>query len=168
MPSRSARTPPEDAVADAPVPDVEEGGADALALPDLSSLAIAGIGRRQLGMILGAILAVWIIAVFARQVGEASAASTRAEALAEANAGVRVEIAAAERELAFIQRQAYILQAARAYGLGESREIPFALEAGAPPLPADAPGSAAVRLGTPTERVTPFDRWLELLFGPDD
>ena len=168
MPTRSVRRPPEDPNPDAPVPDVEPGGAALPAPPDLSALPIAGIGRRQVGMLIGAILAIWIIAVFARQVGEASAASTRAEAMAAANAELRAEIAAAERELAFIQREAYILQEGRGYGLGRSREIPFALAPGAPPLAPDAPGSAAVRLGAPTERVTPFDRWLELLFGPED
>ena len=45
---------------------------------------------------------------------------------------------AAERELAFIQREAYIVQEGRGYGLGRSREIPFALAPGAPPLAPDA------------------------------
>jgi len=169
MPRRTARPPLDDSAADAPVPaDAEaEVGARPRAEADLSALPIAGLGRRQVGLILGAIIAVWVIALFARQVGEASAATTRAEEMAAANATLLAEIAAAERELAFIQREPYILQQARGYGLGGPREIPFALEPDAPPLAPDAPGSAALRLGAPTERVAPLDRWLELLFGPD-
>jgi hypothetical protein len=50
--------------------------------------------------------------------------------------------------------------------LGTAKEIPFALEAGAPALPADAPGSAAHRLGADAPSGGPLDHWLELLFGP--
>jgi hypothetical protein len=167
MPSRTARPPLEDPAADDSGTDEVEGGVPPRPAPDLSALPIAGIGRRQVGMVLGAIVAIWIIAVFARQVGEASAASTRAQEMAENNAALGAQNAAGERELAFIQRQEYILQRARAHGLGEAREIPFTLAPDAPPLPPDAPGSAAVRLGAPTDRVTPLERWLEVLFGPD-
>lgn len=166
MPSRSSRPSAADpAEADPPVPDGLAGEDPSAAAPDLAALPIAGIGRRQLGMILGSILAVWIIIVFARQVGDASAASTRAEAIATANEALRHDIAAYRRELEFIQRQEYILQQARGYGLGTAQEVPFSLAADAPPLPADAPGSAAVRVGAPTDRPSPLDRWLELLFG---
>ena len=166
MPSRSERPPLEDAAApDSPQPENPDEAVPARPAPDLSSLGIAGIGRRQVGMLIGAVLAVWIVAVFARQVGEASAATTRAEQVAAANQDLRGQIAAYERELALIQRQEYIVQQARGYGLGSPREIPFTLAADAPALPADAPGSASVRVGAPTDRVTPLERWLDLLFG---
>jgi hypothetical protein len=71
-----------------------------------------------------------------------------------------------ERELDVIQDQRYISQAARAFRLGSPNEIPFALQAGAPPLPADAPGSAAVKLGAQTVEMSPLERWLDVLFGP--
>ena len=165
MPRRAAAPPPE-----APeVPDpsaADEDAAVARALPDLRSLPIAGIGRRQLGMLLGAILAIWVIGLFARQVGDASAASTRAETIAAANEELRHEVASYRHELAFIQRQEYVVQQARGFGLGQAREIPFTLAPDAPPLPADAPGSASVRVGAPVERSSPLDSWLELLFGP--
>ena len=166
MPRRVAPPPPDDPAAPGPsVPDAPPGDASA-AVPDLSALPIAGLGRRQLGMILGAVLAVWVIIVFARQVGDASAASARAAVIAEANESLRSDISSYRRELAFIQRQEYILQQARGYGLGKAREIPFSLAPDAPGLPPNAPGSAAVRVGAATERPSPFDRWLELLFGP--
>ncbi len=165
MPRRASSSPPTDSVTEdeaPPTPDAD----GARAVPDLGSLGIAGIGRRQVAMILGALLAIWIIGVFARQVGDASAASTRAETIAAANEELRHDVAARRRELAFIQRQEYFVQQARAYGLGSAREIPFSLAADAPPLPDDAPGSAAVRVGGDRDRVAPLDRWLELLFGP--
>ena len=74
---------------------------------------------------------------------------------------------ALKRELELIQRQAYITQQARAYRLGGGREIAFTLDANAPALPADAPGSASVKLGAaPMDQRTPLESWLELLFGP--
>ena len=171
MPSRSGR-PRKDEPA---TPDPSEAGGDGedrelegpqTAIPDLSALPIAGIGRRQLGLILGAVATIWIVVLFARQIGDASAASTRAEDLAAANDTLRDDIEGYRRELALIQRQEYILIEARGYGLGKGREIPFALAQDAPSLPPDAPGSAAVRVGAAAEQATPFERWMELLFGP--
>jgi hypothetical protein len=172
MPRRPAPPPSEEPDAtDATdgLPGDADGNADEVpprALPDLSSLPIAGLGRRQVAILLGAVLAVWIIAVFARQVGDASAASDRAQVLVSSNEELRRDINAYRRELEFIQRQEYVLQQARGYGLGTAREIPFSMAADAPTLPADAPGSAAVRVGADIAEATPLDRWLELLFGP--
>jgi cell division protein FtsB len=118
-------------------------------------------------MLLGVLLATWIVIVFARQVSEASAATGRAEAMLAANAAKRDEIAGLERELDSIQQPRYVLQQARAYGLGGPREIPFRLGPDAPPLDANAPGSAASRVGA-TLSVSPLERWLTLLFGPGD
>jgi hypothetical protein len=81
------------------------------------------------------------------------------------NAAKRDQIASLERELGSIQERQFVLQQARGYGLGGSKEISFSLAAGAPPLPSDAPGSAGSRVGAPTS-VSPLDRWLTLLFGP--
>jgi len=44
-----------------------------------------------------------------------------------------------------IQQPAFINQQARGYGLGGTHEIPFSLARGAPSLPPDDPGSAALR-----------------------
>ena len=77
-------------------------------------------------------------------------------------------VAALSRELQQIQRERYVDQQARAYGLGKMREIAFSLDPNASPLPADAPGSASVRLGTTWDDGSPLDHWLTLLFGSDD
>ena len=171
MPSRSARPRKVDPAAPDPSDasdddEALEPAAPQATVPDLSALPIAGIGRRQIVLILGAVATVWIVVLFARQIGDASAASTRAEDLVVANETLRDDIEGYRRELALIQRQEYILIQARGYGLGKGREIPFSLAPDAPPLPPDAPGSAAVRVGADVEPVTPFDRWMELLFGP--
>lgn len=133
--------------------------------PDLAALPIVGITRRRMAMLLGVFLAGWIVIVFARQVSEGSAATGRAEAMVATNAARRAQIAGLERELEQIQQPPFVLQQARGYGLGGSHEVPISLAAGAPPLAANAPGSAAVRLGAPTS-ASHLERWLTLLFGP--
>ena len=146
-------------------PDRESGSATA---PDLAALPIVGITRRRVAILACAMLAAWILIAFARQVGEASAATDRFDDIASANAALRIEVGALERELDLIVRQRYVEQQGRAYGLGGPREIAFALENGAPALPADAPGSAALRIGARTDDLAPLERWLTVLFGPSD
>ena len=134
--------------------------------PDLGGLAIAGITRRRVAWILAAIVSIWIVAVFARQVGDAGAAADRADRLRFENSGLVSQVDDLQKELDLVQRQAFVEQQARANGLGGKGERPFALGPDASPLPADAPGSAAVRLGAMPTRTAPIDVWLDLLFGP--
>jgi cell division protein FtsB len=144
-----------DSAADAPV----------LAVPDLSSLPVAGITRRRVAFLIAAICSVWVVIVFAKQVGESAAATAKAEAMRAHNAALAAEVAALEREYELIQSPDYIVQQGRAFRLGNPREIPFtALERR---LPVNAPGSASVRLGAVAEAPpTPLESWLSLLFGP--
>jgi hypothetical protein len=165
MSRRSSLDPFDDA------PDFDPGVPDdrsVRAAPDLAALPVVGITRRRVAILASAMLAAWIVIAFARQVGEVSAASARAEDIASANAALRIEVGALERELDLIARQRYVEQQGRAYGLGGAREIPFALAKDAPPLPDDAPGSAALRVGAQSEHVAPLERWLTVLFGPSD
>jgi hypothetical protein len=168
MVRRPAPTPTDDAPDDVPEtesPDgVRRGPAGG---PDLAALPVVGITRRRMATIIGALLACWIVIVFARQVGDASAATGRAEAMIASNEAQRAEISGLEDELSLIQKQAFVLQQARAHGLGGEHEIAFSLAPGAPALAADAPGSAASRVGAPSS-VSPLERWLTLLFGPSD
>lgn len=149
-------------------PRARAGGPLDQGAPDLAALPIVGITRRRAAILASTMLAAWIVIAFARQVGEVSAASSRAEYIASANASLQIEVASLERELDLIGRQRYVEQQGRAYGLGGSREIPFALAKDAPSLPDDAPGSAALRVGAPTDHVSPLERWLTVLFGPSD
>jgi cell division protein FtsB len=173
-PERPTPAPPADRAeheaSQAPAPPALLGSSPGSAGPlgSLSDLPVAGLTRRRIAILIGALVAAWIIVLFARQVGEASEASSRADAMRVQNERKAAEVTALERELALIQRQAYIEQQAREYRLGAPREIPFILADDAPPLAADAPGTAATRLGAQGARVTPLDAWLDLLFGEAD
>ncbi|MDP9483175.1 MAG: hypothetical protein M3P84_08140 [Chloroflexota bacterium] len=134
--------------------------------PDLAGLTIAGITRRRVAWLLAAVVSVWIVAVFARQVGDAGAAVDRADRLRIENTGLASLVVNLQQELDLVQRQAFVEQQARANGLGGEGEHPFVLGPAALPLAADAPGSAAVRLGAAPTRSAPLDVWLDLLFGP--
>ena len=161
-PPRPSKAPdddlgPTDAVDDAP---------DPTEAADLSALSIAGIGRRQVGWIAAGLISAWIVVIFARQVGDASAAAARATQLAADNAALAAEVQALEHEVAFIVRPEYVNQQARAYRFGGAREIPFTLDASVPAPVDGAPGSASARLGARDDRQTPLESWLSLLFGP--
>ncbi len=165
MVRRPSPTPTEDASDDtASTPSLGDR-VRALGEPDLATLPIVGLTRRRMAILLGVALAAWVVIVFARQVTDAAASTSKAEAMVAANDARRAEVAGLERELELIQQPAFVNQQARAYGLGGTHEIPFSLAAGAPPLPADAPGSAASRVGAPIS-ISPLERWLTLLFGP--
>ncbi len=156
-----------DPAAAAPVSAVSPTPAAAAALGSLADLPVAGLTRRRIALVLAALIVAWVLVLFARQVSEASAASSRADELRQSNVELASDVDALKRELELIQRQAYITQQARAYRLGGGREIAFTLDANAPALPADASGSASVKLGAaPMDQRTPLESWLELLFGP--
>ena len=134
--------------------------------PDLSGLPLAGITRRRVAWVLAGVVSIWIVMIFVRQVTDANAATGRADQLRTTNGVLASHVDALQRELNLIQRQTFIEQQARAYGLGGPRERPFELAPGASPLPVDAPGSASVALGADSGHQAPLDVWLELLFGP--
>ena len=154
-----------DAELDEPPDDAPAGRLQGGAV-DLAALPIIGLTRRRIALLVGAFLAAWIVVAFARQVADASEAATRAQDIAIGNATLRLEVAAMERELEAIGRQRFVEQQARGYGVGTSREIPFALAPDAPALADDAPGSAAVRVGAEIDRISPLERWLTVMFGP--
>src|SRR5207249_7329724 len=111
-----------------PASDVEleasleaEGAHPAFAL---DGLAIAGITRRRAGWIAAAAFTMWIVLVFARQVGDASAKSSQVDQRRAENTGLQTDIAALQQELVLIQKQAYISQQAHAYRLGDERDRP--------------------------------------------
>jgi hypothetical protein len=134
--------------------------------PSLTGVGIAGLNRRRVAWILGLAVTAWIVVVFARQVSEASAKAAEADVAREANAEMATTVASLQRELALVQRQEFIQQRAHGLGLGDEKDHPFALAANAPALSANAPGSAAVRLGARPQQESPLDSWLSLLFGP--
>ena len=133
--------------------------------PSLAGLGIAGLSRRRIAWAALAVIAVWIVVGFA---GQAAEAARSADQLSEQKAAYEETVAATaalRQELALVTQERWILQQARAYQLGTRRERPFALAPDAPPLPADAPGSAARRIGATPEQMTPLEAWLDVLFG---
>jgi hypothetical protein len=132
----------------------------------LRALPIAGVSRRRMTWVLGVVISLWIVAVFARQVGEASAASARADQVRADNAVLAATVTALQHERDVVQERSFVEFQARAFGLGNARDQPFTLAPDAPPLPANAPGSAALQLVPTPAPQTPLDSWLALLFGP--
>jgi cell division protein FtsB len=133
---------------------------------DLAGLSIAGITRRHVAWVAAALLATWIVIVFARQVGDATAASNQAAQLALDNAALAAEVDQLQNEVDLIVRPSYVALQARAHQLGRPHEIPFTLSPSVGAPVDGAPGSASVRLGSAVERRTPLESWLSLLFGP--
>jgi len=162
---------PEDSAATPPPSEDEllpgEDGSVAIP-PALLGLSVAGLTKRRVAWIVAALVSAWIVIVFGRQVGEASAASSRADALAAENESVAGDVAALRLELDLVGRSEYVDLAARAERLGTDRERSFTLAPDAPPLSDDAPGSAAEALGASRLHRPPIDVWLSLLFGPAD
>jgi cell division protein FtsB len=133
---------------------------------DLTGLTIAGITRRRVGWVAAGLVSVWIVIVFARQVGDATAAANQAAQLAEDNAALAAEVQSLQGEVDLIVRPEYVSIAARANGFGQPHEIPFTLSPSVAAPVDGAPGSASVRLGAHADRQTPLESWLSLLFGP--
>ena len=123
------------------------------------------LSRRRVVTAAGVLVATLLAISFLRQVGEATAASNRAAELRAANAALEAEVAQLQQDLTHVQDPRFIQIEGRAFGLGGRGEVPFALAAGAPLLEADAPGSAAVRLGADPLDRSPLDVWLDVLFG---
>lgn len=162
-PQAPESSPDTEPAAPSGAPAPVRGGAAGVSLAELP---VAGLTRRRVALLLGAVVAAWVILLFAHQVGQASEASARADAMRTSNTALQSDVAGLQSELELIQRQAYIEQQARAYRLGNAHEIPFALADNAPSLGPDAPGSAGVRLGAVTEQPSPLQQWIRLLFGP--
>jgi hypothetical protein len=154
VPVRIVGTPP--AVEAAPQP------ADSA----LRALPVAGINRRRAAWIVGVVASVWIVAVFARQVGDASAAAARADQIRNQNAALSAEVAALQHERDTVQERSFVEFQAREFGLGDTHDQRFQLSPDAPSLSPDAPGSASALLGPEPTPQSPLDSWLALLFGP--
>ena len=164
LPPRSRRHHPPrhvDAVSAAADPGMPES-----VEASLQALPIAGFSRRRLAWIAGSVVTIWVIAVFARQVGDASAAADRAAEVRAQNSALAGEVAGLQRERDTLQQRSFVEFQARAFGLGTAKDRRFTLAANAPPLAHNAPGSASVRLGSAPEVQSPLDSWLGLLFGP--
>jgi cell division protein FtsB len=121
--------------------------------------------RRRLAMLVAGLFALWLVGVFARQVGDASSAGNQVEQLKARNVAMQNDVASLELELKLIREPAFVSQMARGYKLGSPREIPFTVDPNAPPLPSDAAGSIGIKPDQPTHDASPLDSWMQALFG---
>ncbi|MGA3056855.1 MAG: hypothetical protein ABSE70_02280 [Candidatus Limnocylindrales bacterium] len=138
---------------------------------DLEARSPSGMGptlplsRRRLALLVAGLFALWLVGVFARQVGDAAAAANQADQMRARNVAMERDITSLEAELQLIKQPAFVSQMARGYLLGSPREIPFTIDRNAPPLPPDAPGSAGIRHDAEAPASSPLDSWLGVLFG---
>jgi cell division protein FtsB len=133
--------------------------------PSSSSGPRLSIASRRLALLVGGLVALWLLGVFARQVGEASSAASQADQMRASNAATARDVASLEQELALIKQPAFMAQMARGYLLGSPREIPFTVDPNAPALPANAPGSIGIKPDAPARPSSPLESWLQALFG---
>jgi hypothetical protein len=171
-PSAPSSRPPRAARSDDPtdpdsgVRDREPSERDNRSRLDLNGLSVAGITRRRVAWMAAAFVAVWIVVVFARQVGDAEAVSNHAAQFARDNAALAAEVGALEKERELIVEPRYVAQEARGHQLGAPKEIAFSLDPSVAAPVDGSPGSASTRLGATTAQQTPLESWLSLLFGP--
>jgi hypothetical protein len=111
------------------------------------------------------IFVLWLIGLFARQVGEAQTAQNQADTLRARNVAMERDIASLDREIALIKQPAFVAEMARGYLLGTPGEIPFRVDPAASSLPPTAPGSQGIVPEHPAKPSNPLDAWLEALFG---
>jgi cell division protein FtsB len=123
------------------------------------------VTRRRLALLVGGLFALWLVGIFARQVGEASSAASQADQMRVRNAAMERDVASLEQELKLIKQPAFVAEMARAYLLGSPREIPFTLDPKAPPLSANAPGSVGIKPEVVVQQGSPLESWLQALFG---
>jgi cell division protein FtsB len=123
------------------------------------------ITRMRLALAVGVIVVLWLIGVFARQVGEAQSAQSRADQLRARNVAMERDIKSLEREIALIKQPAFVAEMARGYLLGTPGEIAFRVDPAASPLPANAPGSQGIVPTAIPRSGSPLDAWLQALFG---
>jgi hypothetical protein len=124
-----------------------------------------GLSRRRLAVLVAGFLCLYLVGVFARQVGEAAAASEQADRMRDRNASLQKDLDGLRTELELIQQRGFIDSAARGYGLGVAGELTVTVDPDAPPLPPDAPGSKGIADTADATEQSPLEAWLEAIFG---
>ncbi|MFN8623186.1 MAG: hypothetical protein U0869_20800 [Chloroflexota bacterium] len=128
----------------------------------IRSMRRTRIERRTALIAGGAVAGLWLLVVFAGALADASTQAARLKQEQAVNAGLRAQVDAGSAEIQQIQARGFQDFLARAYGMGEPAERPYALQAGAPPPPSMVP------LGedpATTTTSTPLEDWLDLLLG---
>ncbi len=113
-------------------------------------------------MVLVLFVAFGVVIIFIGTLTRATAIEADAERVRAEVAVLQERVASGKDEIAFLDTDAFVEQVARGIGYGERGEIAIELEPDAPspqpivPLGTESAGGASQ---------TPFDAWMELLFG---
>jgi transcriptional antiterminator Rof (Rho-off) len=142
-----------------------EDAQDDSSRPSAAPVPTISFTRRRLALLVAGLFALWLVGVFARQVGEAASASAQADQMRARNEAMKLDVAGLDLELKLIKQPSFASQMARGYLLGSAAEIPFTLDPKAPALPANAPGSVGIRTEAPVKGASPLDSWMQVLFG---
>lgn len=121
--------------------------------------------RSAVALLFTALVAVGVVLVFTGTLSRSTDVETRAERMRADVATLDARVAVGKAEVEFLETEAFVQQVARSIGLGErgdQAERPFALRSGSPSPPPIAPLGSEPLGGS---SVTPFDAWMELLFG---
>lgn len=129
----------------------------------MSSLRRTGAhSRRALVIVVGLVVAIGLIAVFAGTLTRSTDIEARAERARAEIAVLEARVLAGEDEVSFLGTDDFIRQQARALGLGQRGEVPFKLPDNAPPPAVVEPIGPRQDQGSSK---APLDAWMELLFG---
>ena len=110
----------------------------------------------------GALLGLWLLAVFANALADASGQTAKLRQEEVVNASLEARAAAGAAEIERIVGSVFREFMARSYGWGLPVERPFALAAGAPPPPSMLPLGQEPVTAT---ALSPLDDWFDLLVG---
>ncbi len=135
--------------------------------PGASARAPRSFRLRRMHFVLIAIalVAVWLVFVFARAMGDVDRATARQNGVAAEAAALQARLDADHRELALVQTDAFQRLQARAYGMGAPGEVVFTLPQDAPAPAPITPLGGGASSATSATQASPLDAWLKLIFG---
>lgn len=110
------------------------------------------------------IVAIWLVFVFARALGDVDHATATKQGIAAEAATLQARLDADHRELQLVQSDAFQRMQARAYGLGAPGEVVFSLPQDAPSPPPITPLGATTTSDVGATE-SPLDAWLRIIFG---
>ena len=111
-------------------------------------------------VVIGIVVAIWIVLTFGRALTTLNEANDRAAMLRAENAALQMRLEQGQAEMELAQAPHFQRMLARALGMAPDGELAFALEPGAPAAPPVTPLGA-----DPQAARAPLDAWLKLLFG---
>jgi hypothetical protein len=117
--------------------------------------------RAPVGVVIGVLIAAWIVLSFGQTLATLNDTDERLGAIRAETAALEARIRQGQAEMQLAQTPAFQRMLARSYGMAPPGERPFALEAAAPPPSAVVPLGGAAAGGTGS----PLDAWLQILFG---